>query len=191
MRTTRRTPASSAAASTFAVPSTLTDRIASRDDWIGSAAAACTTTSAPATRRRASRSTRMSPRTSSTPSSSSRSSRAATSSVRTAPPASRTGGGRGGGRGSRHHPRSRRVSPRRARHGPHTARRFDGRRPRVDEHRRDEQDEDCDGALPDQAPPQATRCVATLESGPDQEVVHRPPTQRDRDDRSLTSSACP
>ena len=31
------------------MPSTLTERIASRDDWIGSAAAACTTTSAPAT----------------------------------------------------------------------------------------------------------------------------------------------
>ena len=31
------------------MPSTLTERIASRDDWIGSAAAAWTTTSAPAT----------------------------------------------------------------------------------------------------------------------------------------------
>ena len=38
------------------MPSTLTERIASRDDWIGSAAAACTTTSAPATSARTSRS---------------------------------------------------------------------------------------------------------------------------------------
>ena len=49
MKTTRRTPASSAARSTFSVPATFTERIDPRDAWIGSAAAACTTTSAPAT----------------------------------------------------------------------------------------------------------------------------------------------
>ena len=44
-----------------AVPSTFTDRIASRVTWIGSAAAAWTRTSAPATSRRASAASRTSP----------------------------------------------------------------------------------------------------------------------------------
>ena len=45
--TTRRTPASAAAANVTAAPSTFTDRIAARLSWIGSAAAAWTSTSAP------------------------------------------------------------------------------------------------------------------------------------------------
>ena len=49
MNTTRRTPASRAARRTFSVPVTFTERIESRDAWIGSAAAAWTTTSAPST----------------------------------------------------------------------------------------------------------------------------------------------
>src|SRR5438067_4179140 len=83
MNTTRRAPASRAATSMFSVPPTLTERIAARDAWIGSAAAACTTMSAPSTSRRTSRTSRTSPRTSSTAASSSASSSGTTSSVRT------------------------------------------------------------------------------------------------------------
>jgi hypothetical protein len=84
--TTRRTPASSAAAKVTAAPSTLTERIEARLAWIGSAAAAWTSTSAPATRRRAWTVDRTSPGNSSTRPSSSTSSSGATSSVRTAWP---------------------------------------------------------------------------------------------------------
>ena len=79
-------PASSAAASTTPVPSTFTERIASREAWIGSAAAAWTSTSAPSTRRASAAGSRTSPRSSSTERSSSASSSGARSSVRTSCP---------------------------------------------------------------------------------------------------------
>ena len=49
-----------------AVPSTFTERIASREAWIGSAAAAWTSTSAPSTSRASATGSRTSPRSSST-----------------------------------------------------------------------------------------------------------------------------
>ena len=68
------------------MPSDVTERIASREAWIGSAAAAWTRTSAPSTRRAAAAGSRTSPRSSSTPRSSSASSSGARSSVRTSCP---------------------------------------------------------------------------------------------------------
>src|ERR687891_549919 len=83
MKRTRRTPSSAAAASTVAVPSTLTDRIAAADPWIGSAAAECTRTSAPRASRRAATCSRMSRWMASTPAATSSGSSGSTSRVRT------------------------------------------------------------------------------------------------------------
>ena len=185
--TARRTPASSAAASTVAVPSTLTERIASREPWIGSAAAACTT------RRRRRRARRTSARSRTSPRTPRRArerriverrqvERSHRLAVRDEPAREmqpEEAGAAGDGTFT--------VSPTSPAWRPGRP----GRRRRVRRGRRRREHTQRDGNLTQEAPPQAARRVSLLDLRSHEEVMCGAPRESERDDGELDEQDVP